>query len=552
MATAYANSAEAAKGLGLAFNTGGNSLTPAQIAAINNTASLVPTVSAATLQSPQTPAQIPTPKTTDYNAALSSGNAIIGSNTSALSTPTTNTQTTDPFALLNSYLAGSTPPPSSSAQYATDYANAGIDAKTQAVNDAAAKVKAAQANLAATTAQIQGIAAEGTSSKLLQENTFGTTGNTIGQQAQIDRNYAVKAIPLQIQALAQQAEVASTQGDATLAQNILTQAQQHLDTVFQIHQQDATNQYNNLKDLRSSIFQYATQQQQNQLATQQKASDQAYQTQQNNLNYAQGLANTAITNGQTSLASKILALDPTSSTYRGDVASLATGIVPAASQNKLQFVSGTANQPAGTFNPTTGVFTPINTTANSGTNVVGLAQTKAKIDQLTGLTSESGLGNSVGTSFLSRAPQGILGTVGALASVVGIPSVLASAYSKLTGQSQNFISDVEQLRSQLNLDALIGAKAQGATFGALSDQELKVLASSATKLGTWATKDSSGNVVGYNTSEANFKKEIDKINNFAKLDYIIKGGDPADVGAKIMPDGSIWAQNSDGTFTQVK
>ena len=49
-----------------------------------------------------------------------------------------------------------------------------------------------------------------------------------------------------------------------------------------------------------------------------------------------------------------------------------------------------------------------------------------------------------------------------------------------------------------------------------------------------------------------FKKELDKINNFAKLDYILKGGDPSDVGAKIMPDGTIWSSNSDGTFTKIK
>jgi len=316
---AYASSADAAKGLASAFNTDGNSLTSAQIAAINKAASLVPTVSASTLQSPQNPAQIPQPKTTDYLGTLASGNAIIGSNTSALSTPTTSTTSTDPFALLNSYLAGSTPPPSSSTQYATDYANAGIDAKTQAVNDAAAKVKAAQAKLAATTAQIQGVAAEGTSAKLLQENTFGTTGNTVGQQAQIDRNYAVKAIPLQIQALAQQAEVASAQGDATLAQNILTQAQDHLDTVFQIHQQDATNQYNYLTNLRNSVFEFASTEQQRQLAVRQKENDQAFTERQNSINNAQALAKTAIESGQASLAAQITALDPNSETYNADV-----------------------------------------------------------------------------------------------------------------------------------------------------------------------------------------------------------------------------------------
>ena len=99
---------------------------------------------------------------------------------------------------------------------------------------------------------------------------------------------------------------------------------------------------------------------------------------------------------------------------------------------------------------------------------------------------------------------------------------------------------------------MINAKSRGATFGALSDNELQVLASAGTKIGTWAIKDKNGQVTGYNTNETNIKKELDKINNFAKLDYVIKGGDPTDVGARIQPDGTIWVVNSDGTYTQIK
>ncbi len=68
------------------------------------------------------------------------------------------------------------------------------------------------------------------------------------------------------------------------------------------------------------------------------------------------------------------------------------------------------------------------------------------------------------------------------------------------------------MRSQLNLDTLIQAKSQGATFGALSDNELRMLASAATKMGTWAKKDGDGNVIGYNVGEKTFKKELDNIN----------------------------------------
>ena len=81
---------------------------------------------------------------------------------------------------------------------------------------------------------------------------------------------------------------------------------------------------------------------------------------------------------------------------------------------------------------------------------------------------------------------------------------------------------------------------------------MKILSSSASKLGTWAINDGKGNIVGYNTTESDFRKEMDKINNFAKLDYLLKGGIPADINVVVHPDGTYWTKNSDGTFTEIK
>ena len=122
----------------------------------------------------------------------------------------------------------------------------------------------------------------------------------------------------------------------------------------------------------------------------------------------------------------------------------------------------------------------------------------------------------------------------------------------ITGEKDNFIASVEQIRSQLNLDTLIQAKGQGATFGALSDQELRVLASAGTKIGSWAIKDKDGNVTGYKANPKDFRAEMDRINNFAKLDYILKGGKPEDVGVQQMPDGKLVTKNSDGSFTEIQ
>lgn len=74
-----------------------------------------------------------------------------------------------------------------------------------------------------------------------------------------------------------------------------------------------------------------------------------------------------------------------------------------------------------------------------------------------------------------------------------------------------FIAGVEQLVSGLTLQTLIDAKAKGATFGALSEGELRILASTASKIGSWARRDSSGKVTGYDTTESAMKRELDNI-----------------------------------------
>lgn len=158
------------------------------------------------------------------------------------------------------------------------------------------------------------------------------------------------------------------------------------------------------------------------------------------------------------------------------------------------------------------------------------AQAQNNINLISGLASDKYLDSAVGPNVLVRT------------------SYIKNAF---TGGKNNFIAGVEQLRSQLTLDSLVNAKARGATFGALSEGELKTLQASGSKLATWALKDKDGNITGYNASEVDFKRELDKINNFAKLDFLIKGGSPEDVGAKKMDDGTVWVLNSDGTYTQL-
>ena len=220
------------------------------------------------------------------------------------------------------------------------------------------------------------------------------------------------------------------------------------------------------------------------------------------------------------------------------------------------------------------------TEVSGADSILNLSQAEGSIQQIQQLTQSPAIDSVVGTSLFGRAAGGFKGVIGrfltgavgggAVGAVAGAPLGgvgaipgavigglvggigLASqgAKDKFSGERQNLIAGVEQLRSQLNLDTLIQAKSKGATFGALSNQELQVLANAATKLGTWAMVDSNGKILGYNTTETNFRKELDKINNYAKLDYILKGGSPESVGAQVI-DGKIFVQNSDGSVTQI-
>lgn len=158
-----------------------------------------------------------------------------------------------------------------------------------------------------------------------------------------------------------------------------------------------------------------------------------------------------------------------------------------------------------------------------------LALNKGQIDQINNVLVSGNMKTAVGPNVFSR---------------------FGSLRNIFRPGAANFIGDIEQLASQLNLQSLIDAKSRGATFGALSDQELQVLSNSATKIGAWRVKDKNGNVTGYKVKESDFKRELDKINNFAKLDYVYRGGSPEDVGVQII-DGKYYTKNSDGSITEL-
>ena len=196
------------------------------------------------------------------------------------------------------------------------------------------------------------------------------------------------------------------------------------------------------------------------------------------------------------------------------------------------------------------------------TQVVDVKGKKLLINSDTGATiAEIGDGDGV-TNELQQAMS--LQNVTDIQSIVDSPYLDAAVgpsklgrYSPLewvTGGKSTFVGEMDSLISQLSLESLIKAKAEGATFGALSDQELRVLASAASPLGSsaWTVRDDEGNLVGWKVSEDEVRKQLDIINRLTKLDFVLSGGSIEEAGVVATPDGMLWYENYDGSLTQLR
>ena len=127
-----------------------------------------------------------------------------------------------------------------------------------------------------------------------------------------------------------------------------------------------------------------------------------------------------------------------------------------------------------------------------------------KITAVDLLKKHPGLNSRVGTNPLARTAFGLK--------------------DKLSGKGQDFAGGIHKLVGGLTLDNLIAAKARGATFGALSEGELRILANSATAITDWELKDDKNNGTGvWNIDEASFNRELDTIRELTQRAIVQSG-----------------------------
>lgn len=224
------------------------------------------------------------PPSGTYSSQVASGNAQIGSLSDAASNGDAD------FQKRIMDIIGSVKEPTDNTQNYIDQFNASVQPVQNSVNDSTGKINALKA-------QLEGYNAEQTAQELQFKNEGISSGAIQGRSIDLERNNAIRALPIQAQILAEQ---------ATLTGNtaLLQQAQDKLNMVFKIQSDYQTQLYNYQKDLRDAVFQYADKQQQITLQQQQKQADQDTQTQKDLINDAQSWAAKASANGQMDLAAE--------------------------------------------------------------------------------------------------------------------------------------------------------------------------------------------------------------------------------------------------------
>lgn len=145
-----------------------------------------------------------------------------------------------------------------------------------------------------------------------------------GQQAQIGRETAIAALPVQ-------AQLSAAQGNLEMAQD-------NLDTLFKIYADDARVKYENKKEKAKILWQDATEKEKRLIEKADKLEERAYQEKESIRKEVRDYAKLAMTNGQSDLSARIssLARDVGSPTFDADMQALVRKIKDPVQTAQLQ------------------------------------------------------------------------------------------------------------------------------------------------------------------------------------------------------------------------
>lgn len=166
------------------------------------------------------------------------------------------------------------------------------------------------------TSQLNNIMANAEANQLKLEGQGRGVPDVIigGQQAQIAREAAIAAIPVQ-------AALDAAQGNLDMAQT-------RLDKLFSLRSKDLENAYTYKKDLVKTWYSFMDKQEQNRANQLMALDERSYKEKQSNLATIQEWTSMALEAGRSGEISRLAALDPESKTFQQDLARATTGIAP--------------------------------------------------------------------------------------------------------------------------------------------------------------------------------------------------------------------------------
>jgi hypothetical protein len=150
-----------------------------------------------------------------------------------------------------------------------------------------------------------------------------------------------------------------------------------------------------------------------------------------------------------------------------------------------------------------------------------------KVTLMDSILNSSAIDSVVGPTAFSRTTSG-WGIVGRVlgGGPLALPSAISAGMDIFSGASDKLVGQTEQFVSKEFLQSLIDVKAQGATFGALTKPEQDALTDAQTYITQrriYDTEDGNykegARVVGYDMSEDDFKREIERIQDLARKAY---------------------------------
>jgi len=322
-----------------------------------------------------------------------------------------------------------------------------------------------------------------------------------GQQAQFARETAIESLPIS-------AQLSAAQGD-------LEMAQRNVETLFKIKTADAKADYDFNVKVINMVSEFATGQENAKLEDIKMKEERKYKETERGYTEAQNASQMAFSNGQSELGGKINQLDYKSPTFKADLAKLQGQLKDPLRELQIEKLKQDLAP-----NPDIGSVVKIDGTdyirykdgtislpilPNMEGNVASTEKTKDTIEKLDLLTrTEKGevplaLRASAGAIRSKRIPPGFINEV------------------------NDWRSEVKTIMSGLVLDELGRVKADGISFGNLSNGERQAVGDAATVLVSSSIYEGEGDdrvpTGRFKISEGKVQEAFDTISKYKKIDF---------------------------------